>query len=241
VKNSRPAGPARPALGPLPASPPAARPPLPAARAALLGTLQEQPGPSSLAALAEAAGLHPNTVREHLGALVRGGLVRRRQAVPSGRGRPAWLYEAGGDEGRLRSEYGGLAATLAAAIQRTSGAPRETAIDAGAEWGHQLARARAAAGPPGGGTARREVVDLLEDIGFAPERGGRRSTVRLTRCPLLEAARRYPDVVCGVHLGIVRGALVERGGDPAGTELVPFAEPGACLLELPAVAPKGRR
>jgi predicted ArsR family transcriptional regulator len=61
--------------------------------------------------------------------------------------------------------------------------------------------------------------------------------VRLTRCPLLEAAHRTPEVVCGVHVGIVRGALVERGASPAGTALTPFAEPGACRLVLPAGAP----
>jgi predicted ArsR family transcriptional regulator len=57
--------------------------------------------------------------------------------------------------------------------------------------------------------------------------------VRLTRCPLLEAAHRHPDVVCAVHLGIVRGALDEQGADPSGTALAPFAEPGACVLVVP--------
>jgi hypothetical protein len=38
-----------------------------------------------------------------------------------------------------------------------------------------------------------------------------------------------------VHLGIVRGALTEYGADPAGSALVPFAEPGACRLVLPAL------
>jgi predicted ArsR family transcriptional regulator len=60
----------------------------------------------------------------------------------------------------------------------------------------------------------------------------RATVVRLTTCPLLEAAHRFPDVVCGVHLGIVRAALEEYGGDPTRSELLPFAEPGACRLEL---------
>src|SRR5699024_12003747 len=55
---------------------------------------------------------------------------------------------------------------------------------------------------------------------------------RLTRCPLLEAAHEHPDIVCGVHLGLVRGAL-EVFGDPAAeSELEPFSEPGACRLHL---------
>ena len=56
--------------------------------------------------------------------------------------------------------------------------------------------------------------------------------VRLTRCPLLEAAHKYPDVVCGVHLGLAQGALEEYGAASDGTDLVPFAEPGACRLRL---------
>ena len=41
-----------------------------------------------------------------------------------------------------------------------------------------------------------------------------------------------PEVVCSVHLGIVRGALDTWGTTSDETSLVPFAEPGACLLHL---------
>jgi predicted ArsR family transcriptional regulator len=78
------------------------------------------------------------------------------------------------------------------------------------------------------------VVGLLADLGFEPRRDSAApGTVRLTRCPLLGAATRHPQVVCGVHLGVVRGALEELGADPAGSDLVPFAEPGACRLLVP--------
>jgi predicted ArsR family transcriptional regulator len=198
----------------------------------LLETLRDQPEPTTIAALVAATGLHANTVREHLEALERRGLVSRRKARANGRGRPAWLYFALGDEPSPRSEYAGLASTLAAAITRSSDTPREDAIAAGTEWGHELARDHGRPDGAGPVAARREVLALLEDIGFAPEYVGAGSAVRLTRCPLLEAAHRYPDVVCGVHLGIVRGALEEYDVDAAGTDLVPFAEPGACRLHL---------
>lgn len=208
----------------------------------MLHTLQGQPEPVTLTVLTAASGLHANTVREHLEALVRAGLVQRHRAQPSGRGRPAWLYEAiepaSGLEG---SEYAGLAATLASFISRTSDSPRQDAVVAGTEWGHDLARARSATGTSSDEAGRRRVVELLEDIGFAPTTDDRHSVVRLTRCPLLEAAHKYPDVVCGVHLGIVRGALAEYGADSSGTDLVPFAEPGACRLELLAGASTGQR
>jgi predicted ArsR family transcriptional regulator len=76
------------------------------------------------------------------------------------------------------------------------------------------------------------VVEILADVGFAPVADNRQSVVRLTRCPLLEAAHRFPDVVCGVHLGLVRGALEEYGAEAERSELFAFSEPGACRLEL---------
>ncbi|HEU5037274.1 MAG TPA: helix-turn-helix domain-containing protein [Nocardioides sp.] len=205
--------------------------PLTAKRAAILELLVDQPEPTTLAALVEASGLHPNTVREHLDGLVAQGWVHRFRQEPSGRGRPAWLYEA--VEGREQQEYAGLAAALAASIARTSPTPVATAVAAGEEWGHELARNREAT-PSTPTGARDEVVSLLGEIGFDPDRAAERpDLVRLRRCPLLEAAHRHRDVVCGVHMGMVRGALTEYGADPEGTALEPFAEPGACLLVVP--------
>jgi len=202
-------------------------------RTAILEVMQAQPEPTTLAALIAATGLHANTLREHLAALVKRGLVRRHRAEPNGRGRPAWRYEATeSDEESRPSEYAGLAATLASAIHRTSDSPRADAILAGTEWGHELARKKGAPTTSGGPAARREVVALLDEIGFAPQSDEHASVVKLTRCPLLEAAHRYPDVVCGVHLGIVRGAMEEYGADASRSDLFPFSEPGACRLDL---------
>ncbi|MET4224435.1 helix-turn-helix transcriptional regulator [Oerskovia enterophila] len=80
--------------------------------------------------------------------------------------------------------------------------------------------------------ARHEVVDLLDRLGFAPQADGDAASVALTRCPLLEAAYRNPEVVCAVHLGLAQGALERLGAPREGTSLLPFAEPGACRLHL---------
>ncbi len=209
--------------------------PLPPTRALLLERLAAQTQPTTLAALAHLTGRHENTVREHLDALVRSGHVVRFAAEPDGRGRPAWLYEAEGAPpaapGR-HAEYAGLAAALAETIQRTSDRPIELAVEAGERWGHELAASRGAEPQPTPALARRRVVDLVDDLGFAVESDRRATTVRLTRCPLLEAAHRYPDVVCAVHEGLARAAMEDYGADPSGVSLVPFAEPGACLLRL---------
>lgn len=231
-------------LGPAPAPSPEVRAGLTRRTAELLETLEQLAGPCSLADLADATGLHVNSVREHLAQLLEHGLVSRESAAPAGRGRPAWLYRAAGRTDQV-TEYAGLAAALAAALHRTSPTPVEDAVVAGTEWGHDLARR---VGPPAAEprddtdtAARRQVTAVLDRMGFDPQpeqdqpdepHASAYSTLRLTRCPLLEAARRHPDVVCGVHLGIARGALAEYGADDSGVRLLPFAEPGACLLHL---------
>ena len=203
-------------------------------RAHLLEVLQAQAEPTSLAALVSMTGTHANTVREHLEGLRGAGLVRRSAAPASGRGRPGWLYEATElSHDDPRPEYAGLAIALASVVSRSSPAPAEAARVAGVQWGRELARgalADSAAAKPR--SSRQAVSDLFDQMGFAaaPDRSAR--VVRLTRCPLLEAAHQAPDIVCSVHQGIAEGALEEFGTASDGVQLLPFAEPGACVLRL---------
>lgn len=240
----------RPGYGPLPAARERhRRAHISAARAGILEVLIDQPEPCTVGALSALTRQHPNTIREHLDGLVADRLAARTRAEARGRGRPAWLYSAtpdvGSDQGA--NDYAGLASALASQIIRTSKQPGADAIEAGRGWGRDLVR-RSHAGAVVGEypapdearalsavAARREVVALLEELGFAPGANARATVVKLRRCPLLEAAHQYPEVVCGVHLGIVRGALDELGNDPDRTErtaLQPFSEPGACRLDL---------
>lgn len=209
--------------------------PLSPQRAIVLERLQDHAGPVTVADLASELGMHPNTVREHLEDLVHRSLASRERAPATGRGRPAWCYAAAPDrpepDPRVR-DYAGLAGALAAHIARTSGDPAADALAAGREWGRSLARGTAGPSPDTAAGARRRVVGILRDLGFDPAANSRATSVGLRRCPLLDTARQYPDVVCSVHLGIVRGALAELGGEPERTALLPFAEPGACRLHL---------
>jgi predicted ArsR family transcriptional regulator len=227
-------------LGPAPVrSGPGGRP-LSGQRATVLERLQHRGESATVGALAGELGLHANTVREHVDALVDSGLVVRTRAPARGRGRPAWRYTAALDlvehDPRVR-DYAGLAGALAGHLSRTSAAPGEQAREIGREWGRQLA-----AGEPSGAggvpapEARTRTVTLLAGLGFAPEADAGATTAALRRCPLLDVARAHPEVVCNVHLGVVRGALETYGGDPAPVQLLPFAEPGACRLHLAAPA-----
>lgn len=222
----------RAGYGPLPGDRPHRTQPLSKAQSRVLTVLQAEPAPVTMTGLSLVTGLHANTLREHLDALEAAGRVRRRHAAPSGPGRPPTLYEAAPADRAGRSEYAGLAAALASTIHRTSTEPGRDAAEAGDQWGHELAAERGRPAEPGDRAARRAVVSLLDEVGFAPEADHDSAVVLLTRCPLLDTARRYPDVVCAVHLGIVRGALEEYGADATATALHPFSEPGACRLHL---------
>jgi predicted ArsR family transcriptional regulator len=219
----------RPGYGPQPTATP--RLLLSRAQGRVLTALGRSEQPVTMAALSTTTGLHANTLRDHLDALEHAGLVRRHTAAPQGPGRPRALYEVVA-AGAAHVEYAGLATVLASTIRRTSDDPRVAATLAGSQWGQELAAAHGRPAQADGPGARREVVAVLDELGFAPDGDQDNSVVRLTRCPLLDTARRFPDVVCAVHLGIVQGALAEYGADPDAAELYPFSEPGACRLEL---------
>ena len=215
-------------------------------RAAVLDHLREHAGGRRIADLAVDLEVHPNTIREHVEALVGAGLLERTREEPSGRGRPAWIYRAADlgidsplSDPRLR-DYAMLAMSLSATLARISTDLEHDAVTAGVEWGRELAEDDTTAGTP-----EERLLGVLAQLGFAPETsapGANTSeasasesgstTVALTQCPLLDAARRYPEVVCRVHLGIVRGALEVFDGPQPESSLTPFAAPGCCRLVL---------
>jgi predicted ArsR family transcriptional regulator len=208
-----------------------------AARTALLQRLRAQPEACTVEKLSAETGQHQNTIRGHLEALVEAGMARRATAAGSGRGRPARLYSAVPEESGARG-YAALAAALAAHIAHSSTEPWAEGIRAGELWARQLDPDRVPSGPgceaagAAGLAPRRRTVALLESVGFGAEPDASWTTIRLTLCPLLQAARQTPQVVCPVHLGLVRGSLAAMGADPGQARLVPFAEPGACILHL---------
>jgi predicted ArsR family transcriptional regulator len=189
--------------------------------------------PLTVGAIATATGLHENTVREHLEGLGHVHLINRTQAPAAGRGRPAWLYSArAAQQSIVARDNVALATVLAGQIARSSATPGADATAAGREWGRALSAdwpaERTAAG------ARRRVTALLDDLGFAPRPDRHHQRLRLESCPMLDAARQYPQVVCAVHAGLVAAALTALGdaADAGQVELQPFATPGACLLHL---------
>ncbi len=227
-------------MGPSPARAADDAAPLTAPRARVLESLQRHGGPVTTAELATESGLHENTVREHLDALVARGLAVRGLAPAAGRGRPPVTYSAAAlrePDARVR-EYSALASVLAGHLARTSADPAADARAAGEEW----AAALHLEGEPAPSEAQRRarIVKLFSDLGFDPEPDENASSLALRRCPLLDSAVKHPGVICGVHLGLTRGVVERLGGDPDQVALRPFSEPGACRLVLGHTGGKGQ-
>jgi predicted ArsR family transcriptional regulator len=206
-------------------------------RARVLGVLQDAGAPLGVSDVAEAVGLHPNTTRFHLDGLVDAGLVRRESEEREGPGRPRMLYTASPEAGRAgRRSYRLLAEILTSYLAGQSRQPAEAALTAGAEWGRFLAQRPAPFRRATAEQAMAQLMDALDEIGFAPEAvtSGRKRQVLLHHCPFREAAEQHREVVCAVHLGLMRGLLEESGAPLQAQRLDPFVEPSLCVTHLAA-------
>lgn len=200
-------------------------------RSRLLAILRQADGPLGVRELAAIVGLHRNSVREQLDQLVDAGLVARSIASPAGRGRPGLRYVARPDDGDPDPDaYRELARVLA--DQLALQPDRITAATgAGERWGRMLAAEMAPT--PVVTDALDRLVMLLDAAGFAPERpAGASDPIRLRHCPFDPVARAHEDVVCGIHLGLMRGALRELGAPLDAIRLEPFVAPDLCIVHL---------
>jgi predicted ArsR family transcriptional regulator len=210
-------------------------PSLGASRALVLELLQHSAHPVGSGEVASKTGLHPNTARFHLDGLVSAGLAERsmeRREVP---GRPRALYTSRPDNpvAGPRS-YRLLAEILTSYLATQSRRPGTEAQTAGEAWGHALARQVPHPVATGDARATRILTDTLEEIGFAPQETGRGPSrqILLRHCPFREAAVEHREVVCGVHLGLMRGLLAELGSSLQAARLDPFVEPTLCVASL---------
>lgn len=200
----------------------------------------------SAAELAERLDLHVTTVRFHLDRLVEAGLVARRRAADHRVGRPrhVWFVTAPATEapaeGR-RLHLDDLARVLLAGFHPDEDGRQVSPEAAGERWAAQHAREAIGisaedmrpARTPGqwlGKVGR--LMDLLDTWGYGPRLegydGGATVDVRLVDCPFLDLARIDPDVVCGIHAGVIRGAMAELGEPGADVVLEPFTDPPLC-------------
>lgn len=221
-----------------------AGPPLGQSRARVLDLLRDAGSPLGVQEIADRTGLHANTARFHLDALVDAGLAGREPRARAAPGRPSMAYRAvdgGGVTGRRH--YRLLAEMLTSLIAGVMPDPGEAAAEAGREWGRYLTEEPAPFQKVDAGEAVRRLTATLEEIGFAPEAAadGTQYRLGLRQCPFREVAENHQDVVCALHLGLMQGALARMRAPVTADRLQPFAEPGLCIAHVKARPEPARR
>ena len=187
--------------------------------------------PRATAEVAEALGLHPNTVRPHLERMRDVGLLQVAVDGRGGVGRPQHRYLLAPDAPSLGLEpptyplLAGLLANVAAACSP----PAAEVAAVGRHHGRHAAAARAGAGPA---DAVSTVVAEMGDMGFDPvaEQAGTSTTVAFTNCPYRELAEAFPELVCELHRGMIEG-MAETGG-AAVAHFATLADREPCRVEL---------
>ena len=180
--------------------------------------------------LGERVGLHPNTVRWHLGILRDAGLVESRPEQGGTPGRPRILYAL--RPGALQPEHSEhrLLATMLTGVVAEHEDAEAVTERVGRAWGRYLVRRASPLAQTSREAATAEVATLLAEQGFEPEVGEGR--IDMHRCPFHELAETHPHVVCSVHRGLVAGALEELGSDLEVAGLDVFPRPDVCVLRL---------
>jgi predicted ArsR family transcriptional regulator len=210
-----------------------------ASRLRLLDALRASERPLDVRELAAACGLHMTTVRFHLDVLTDAGLVTSQTGRSGTRGRPRRLYlpasrTAGGSSG-----YELLSGILATHWAGDGDERAQRAEQAGWDWAgqHKPGPAAAAATLT---EAAAHVNAVFAELGFDPDlaRDGDNLQIRLHACPFRAVAATHPEVVCSVHLGLLRRTLADVEAPPTTVSLRPFVEPHLCLAQIsPAAAP----
>lgn len=208
-------------------------------RVTLIDHIRAADGPLDAHQLARECQLHVTTVRFHLDALMSAGLITSRTASSSGRGRPRLLYSP---VSRMTPEEDDGYVTLARLLVRAlTGAPdldaAERAEIAGYDWA-----AATMTGTVDGGSAHtlHEVADkinaLFTELGFesdfTPAADTQDLDITLHSCPFGAVARENPDIVCRIHLGLLRGVLDRLGAGGHHSEVEPWVTPTACRARV---------
>jgi predicted ArsR family transcriptional regulator len=188
--------------------------------------------PLGTAEIAETLGLHANTVRPHLDRMREAGLV---EVTTDGRGdvgRPQHRFSLAADAPSLGLEPP-TTPVLTRMVLEMAERLQASAADAFAV-GHAEGASRAdryAMFP----SALEALVDDLDRLGFDPVVAESdtpdNAIVAFANCPFAAYAESHPDLVCGLHHGLVAG-FVDTMGDADIAEFCSIVHRTPCQVEL---------
>lgn len=175
-------------------------------RYAIYLELARSPLPLTTADIAEALDLHLNTVRPHLERMRDVGLLRVDTEARGGVGRPQHRYSLAADAPSLGLEPSPFP-TLARMLLRVAadaGLERGDVTDAGREQGRHDASQW-----DHGAVALDALIVEQAKLGFDPAvvEHDDHATMGFAHCPFRDLAEAHPDLVCGLHCGLVEGFL----------------------------------
>ena len=166
--------------------------------------------------VAQKVGLPTSAVRYHLESLADAGLASREAQARTTPGRPKVAYRGVLPNQTHEREQGFrlLAETIAVAIASSNANAGEWMYRVGREWGRQLMGRAATDSPLDDEAIVTRLVDKLDALWFAPELvDGDPPKLVLYNCPFLDSTRRYPQVICQLHAGMINGALEEMSSN----------------------------
>lgn len=215
-------------------------------RAAVLQLLREAEQPLGAADVAERVGVHLNTARFHLDALVAAHQAERTTLPRTQPGRPKVVYAraaADTDQGNETRSFRLLAEILATVVSSSVADPVASATAAGRRWGDYLTTAPAPSERLDAEEAQRRIVQTLDRMGFVPDadEDGPERQIRLHHCPFREVAQRQREIVCAVHLGLMQGAITAMRAPLIAERLTPFVEPHLCVATIRQTVPPTER
>lgn len=206
----------------------------PGRRRDVLRILKAAPSPMSIRAIADVLGVHPNTVRFHLDTLVSDGRVELVEPDYKRPGRPPLMFRAIPRMDHNGPRHYRLLAEILAMSLSVDGDPSTKAQAGGRAWGRQLKVSVSHRKKAGAKESIDHLVDVLDDLGFAPERreSGGDQQIGLRHCPFLELAETRSTIVCPIHLGLMQGVLENQRAPVTVDRLEAFVEPDLCLAHL---------
>lgn len=200
-------------------------------RYAIYLEIARAPSPQATADIASTLDLHVNTVRPHLERMREVGLLEVYTTSTGGVGRPQHRYgiAPGAPSMGLEPPLFPTLARMLLQMAADVGADAGDAVSAGREQGQTDARSSGGVSRP----CQQALIEHLDTLGFDPETvlDGETVTVGFAHCPFAELAESNPDLVCGLHRGMVEG-FVEQFGDTEVADFRMLTDRNACQVDL---------
>lgn len=183
-------------------------------RARVLGLLQAATEPTSVVEVADELGLHKNSARFHLDALVDAGYAERAVNATGTQGRPPLVFSATSEAPSISNLHlTELVQVLISSFVEPTDDARARAEGAGRTWG-----ASVAAQEQPSGEALSELAVHLGERGFGTTQDA--ASVTFTRCPFRSTIEpEQLPLVCSMHRGFLDGYLDAFGSNLVTDEL----------------------